>query len=145
MCGSHQRRRWINGAFFSSVFYVFKFRGMVLRSSHSLGRLGVLFFQFLYNISVLVLAWFSVGSYFLCLMLVYHHGLRNVSDSFRQSVLLAVACAYGLLSILQVHAVGCAACGLSLSVASSMPTELTFLDITASRFPQDSVGNPTRT
>jgi len=43
-----QRRRWLNGSFFSLVFYVTKFSTVLHRSDHGLWRRMALSIQFVY-------------------------------------------------------------------------------------------------
>lgn len=60
----NQRRRWLNGAFFSSV-YVLKRLGHVFRSDHSTWQKLLFCVPLLHGMLSLVLAWFSLAAFLL--------------------------------------------------------------------------------
>lgn len=60
----NQRRRWLNGAFFSSV-YILKRLGHVFRSDHSSLQKLVFCIPLLHGMLSLVLAWFSLAAFLL--------------------------------------------------------------------------------
>lgn len=64
-----QRRRWLNGSFFASV-YAIAHTGQVLRSGHSLSRKLMLIIETLYNIINLIFAWFALVSAFILDLLI---------------------------------------------------------------------------
>ncbi|KAF5707993.1 CHS-3 chitin synthase 3 [Fusarium mundagurra] len=60
----NQRRRWLNGAFFSTI-YVLKRCGHLWRSGHTRMRKVAFFIPLLHSVLALVLAWFSLGAFLL--------------------------------------------------------------------------------
>ncbi|KAH7269112.1 uncharacterized protein BKA55DRAFT_1803 [Fusarium redolens] len=60
----NQRRRWLNGAFFSTI-YVLKRCGHLWRSDHTIKRKLAFFIPLLHSILALVLAWFSLAAFLL--------------------------------------------------------------------------------
>ncbi|KAF5983770.1 CHS-3 chitin synthase 3 [Fusarium coicis] len=60
----NQRRRWLNGAFFSTI-YVLKRCGHLWRSDHSRIRKLAFFIPLLHSVLALVLAWFSLAAFLL--------------------------------------------------------------------------------
>ncbi|CAI7633243.1 unnamed protein product [Penicillium pancosmium] len=59
-----QRRRWLNGSFAASLYATMHFN-RIYRSGHSYIRLLAFHVQLIYNICQLVMAWFSLASYWL--------------------------------------------------------------------------------
>ncbi|VEU21040.1 DEKNAAC101942 [Brettanomyces naardenensis] len=59
-----QRRRWLNGSFFSAIYSVFQFY-RTWHTSHSTGRKILLHIEFIYQFLNLLVSWFSLGSYYL--------------------------------------------------------------------------------
>lgn len=60
----NQRRRWLNGAFFSTI-YVITHWPRVYKSGHSLVRLVAFHLQLFHGILALILAWFSLAAFLL--------------------------------------------------------------------------------
>ncbi|ENH75322.1 Chitin synthase 3, partial [Fusarium oxysporum f. sp. cubense race 1] len=60
----NQRRRWLNGAFFSTI-YVLKRCGHLWRSDHTIKRKVAFFIPLLHSVLALVLAWFSLAVFLL--------------------------------------------------------------------------------
>lgn len=60
----NQRRRWLNGAFFSTI-YVLKRSGHLWRSDHTRVRKLAFFIPLLHSVLALVLAWFSLAAFLL--------------------------------------------------------------------------------
>lgn len=60
----NQRRRWLNGAFFSTI-YVITHWGRMYRSGHNIIRLAAFHLQLFHNILALILAWFSLAAFLL--------------------------------------------------------------------------------
>ncbi|PNP85083.1 hypothetical protein FNYG_01608 [Fusarium nygamai] len=60
----NQRRRWLNGAFFSTI-YVLKRCGHLWRSDHTRIRKLAFFIPLLHSVLALVLAWFSLAAFLL--------------------------------------------------------------------------------
>ncbi|KAG4293515.1 hypothetical protein FPRO06_00100 [Fusarium proliferatum] len=60
----NQRRRWLNGAFFSTI-YVLKRCGHLWRSEHSRMRKLAFFIPIIHSVLALVLAWFSLAAFLL--------------------------------------------------------------------------------
>ncbi|KAI9314163.1 chitin synthase 1 [Dichotomocladium elegans] len=59
-----QRRRWLNGSFFSGVYAIFHW-GQVLRTHHSAGRKTLLIVELVYLSLSWVFSWFALGNFFL--------------------------------------------------------------------------------
>jgi chitin synthase len=60
-----QRRRWLNGSFFSQIYTVSHFSKLWLDSSHSLFRKFFFTLEFWYFFISAVVSWFNVGTYYL--------------------------------------------------------------------------------
>lgn len=56
-----QRRRWLNGSFFASV-YAIAHVSQIMRSGHSTARKIALMIETIYNVINLVFSWFSLVS-----------------------------------------------------------------------------------
>ncbi|KAF9241557.1 glycosyltransferase family 2 protein [Melanogaster broomeanus] len=59
-----QRRRWLNGSFFATV-YAIAHIGQIMRSGHSSGRKVSLFVETVYNCINMVFSWFGIGNFYL--------------------------------------------------------------------------------
>lgn len=60
----NQRRRWLNGAFFSTIYVVTHWSRMY-HSGHNILRLAAFHLQLFHNILALILAWFSLAAFLL--------------------------------------------------------------------------------
>ena len=123
-----QRRRWLNGAFFSLVFYVFKFPSMLFRARHSLLRRLCLLVQFVYQTSWLALSWFAISTYFLCLFLAFGQALASQPVKILNDTLFAVTAVFGVVCLIQVRS---CCCGESCSLAADLMAALTLAVKTA--------------
>ncbi|KAI8819656.1 chitin synthase-domain-containing protein [Fimicolochytrium jonesii] len=68
-----QRRRWLNGSFFASLYAVWHWKN-IFRSAHSTGRKTALLFEFFYNGVNLLFSWFALGNFYLA----FHFLMQNV-------------------------------------------------------------------
>jgi chitin synthase len=59
-----QRRRWLNGSFFASIYALTHFY-QIFESSHSIIRKTFFIIEFLYQLISMIFAWFAVGNFFL--------------------------------------------------------------------------------
>lgn len=59
-----QRRRWLNGSFAATLYSLMHFSRMY-RSGHNILRMFFFHIQLIYNIASVILAWFSLASYYL--------------------------------------------------------------------------------
>lgn len=59
-----QRRRWLNGSFFSAIYSLFHFY-RTWWTSHSIWRKILFHIEFIYQFFNLLVSWFSLGSYYL--------------------------------------------------------------------------------
>ncbi|CAG8537303.1 7899_t:CDS:2 [Dentiscutata erythropus] len=59
-----QRRRWLNGSFFASLYAVSHFY-YILRSDHCIGRKFFLFIEMIYQAYNLFFSWFALGNFYL--------------------------------------------------------------------------------
>ena len=66
-----QRRRWLNGAFFSLLYYLRNFHRFATEASHSVPRLAWMTVEFMYQVLQLLMNWFSAGSMFLILVIIF--------------------------------------------------------------------------
>lgn len=107
-----QRRRWLNGSFFSLVFYLTNFSRINTESAHSIIRKFFLTIQFLYQLSSIILNWVTVGSLYLSYVLVFNmtfEALDQVNqdedsipgDGVADELQYAFSLSYTLLTILQ--------------------------------------------
>ncbi|KAH7156580.1 chitin synthase-domain-containing protein [Dactylonectria macrodidyma] len=60
----NQRRRWLNGAFFSTI-YVITHWNRLYKSGHNIVRLAAFHLQLFHSILALILAWFSLAAFLL--------------------------------------------------------------------------------
>ncbi|KAF2639665.1 hypothetical protein P280DRAFT_428938 [Massarina eburnea CBS 473.64] len=60
----NQRRRWLNGAFFSTI-YVITHWNQMYKSGHNINRLAAFHIQLLHSILALILSWFSLAAFML--------------------------------------------------------------------------------
>ena len=98
-----QRRRWLNGSFFSLIYYVTKFHNLLGRSDHSWFRRIALMVQFFYQCSALILSWFGVGSLYLSLVVIFQLAMDAILDSSNH-IMWMFSLLYGFLTVLQVRA-----------------------------------------
>ncbi|KLU90669.1 hypothetical protein MAPG_10521 [Magnaporthiopsis poae ATCC 64411] len=64
-----QRRRWLNGAFTSTLYSIGRFYKMY-RSGHSIARLAAFHVELAYNLVTFLVAWFSLAGYLLTMFVV---------------------------------------------------------------------------
>lgn len=90
-----QRRRWLNGSFFTSIHAIMKF-GYIYRSKHSIGRKILLHVEMLYQLAQLVFSWFSLANYFITFFVL----AELVSNSVHWVHIPAIICEYIYLALL---------------------------------------------
>lgn len=95
-----QRRRWLNGAFFSLIYYVSKFFRITKDSAHSWPRKFMFWIQFLYQLSTLILNWFTVGTLYLSFSIVFFMSF-SAFPSVERELIYTFNIAYMFLTILQ--------------------------------------------
>jgi len=59
-----QRRRWLNGSFFASLYSTYNWRE-VYRTDHSIFRKFIFAIEFVYNLFNLLFSWFGLANFFL--------------------------------------------------------------------------------
>ncbi|ORX51940.1 chitin synthase 1 [Hesseltinella vesiculosa] len=59
-----QRRRWLNGSFFSGVYALFHW-GKIFKTDHSGGRKFLLFIELIYLSIQWIFSWFALGNFFI--------------------------------------------------------------------------------
>ena len=67
-----QRRRWLNGSFFSQLYAMSHFGRIWSESNHSFGRKLCITFEFFYFFISTIFTWFNVGSYYIGIRLVFN-------------------------------------------------------------------------
>jgi Chitin synthase len=97
-----QRRRWLNGSFFSLVYFVSKFHHLLSRSDHSWFRRLGLVVQFFYQLSSLIMSWFAVGSLYLSLVVIFNLALERLGDEASTQIMWVFSLSYGFLTFLQL-------------------------------------------
>ncbi|KAJ3113394.1 Chitin synthase, class 2 [Phlyctochytrium bullatum] len=66
-----QRRRWINGSFFASVYATWNWK-RILSSGHTGSRKAILIAEFIYNLIQILFGWFNLGNFFLTFYFVFN-------------------------------------------------------------------------
>ncbi|KAI9249437.1 chitin synthase-domain-containing protein [Phascolomyces articulosus] len=99
-----QRRRWLNGSFFASVYSLWNFSSM-WRSDHSFTRLLLLTIETIYNSISLIFNWISLGNFYIafyCITssLTNEHG--PLGDNQELGELLSEILRYGYLFVIVV-------------------------------------------
>ncbi|KAI9243443.1 chitin synthase 1 [Phascolomyces articulosus] len=64
-----QRRRWLNGSFFSGIYALFHW-GKILTTRHSILRKCLLFIELIYLSLSWIFSWFALGNFFLCFYII---------------------------------------------------------------------------
>lgn len=98
-----QRRRWLNGSFFASVYSFFHFY-RIWTSGHNIFRKIVLMIEFIYLFFNTLLSWFSLSSYFLVFRIL------------TLSIAMTYKSAFGVLSVVFLWLYG--VCVLSTFILS---------------------------
>jgi chitin synthase len=97
-----QRRRWLNGSFFSLVYFVSKFHHLLSRSDHSWFRRLGLVVQFFYQLSSLIMSWFAVGSLYLSLVVIFNLALERLGNEASTQIMWVFSLSYGFLTFIQL-------------------------------------------
>lgn len=92
-----QRRRWLNGSFFSLVYFILHFTRVLHRSRHSIPRRIGLSVQFVYQVGLLLLNWISVGSLYLSLVIIFTMSFSALPSVANEIMYTVSATASGLL------------------------------------------------
>ncbi|KAJ3078324.1 Chitin synthase, class 2, partial [Rhizoclosmatium hyalinum] len=66
-----QRRRWLNGSFFASVYAIQNFH-RIFYTRHTWLRMALLFIETIYNMSSLIYSWFSIASVYICFYFMFN-------------------------------------------------------------------------
>jgi chitin synthase len=87
-----QRRRWLNGSFFASLYALMHVGSLLSRSKHSLLRKVTVFLQYLYILITICFLWFMVANFYLIFYFsisylfdqteLYFHAVRLVFIAF---------------------------------------------------------------
>ncbi|KAI8144107.1 glycosyltransferase family 2 protein [Fennellomyces sp. T-0311] len=73
-----QRRRWLNGSFFSGIYALFHW-GKIIMTNHSMMRKVLLFIELVYLSLSWIFSWFALGNFFLCFYILTG-ALSTMSD-----------------------------------------------------------------
>jgi len=71
-----QRRRWLNGSFFASLYSTYNWRE-VYHTEHSLFRKFIFCIEYLYNLYSLLFSWFSLANFFLIFYFLADNVIKN--------------------------------------------------------------------
>ncbi|ORX87311.1 hypothetical protein BCR32DRAFT_198034 [Anaeromyces robustus] len=90
-----QRRRWLNGSFFASLYSTYNWRE-VYRTEHSLFRKIIFGIEFIYNILNLLFSWFGLANFFLTFYFLAGNVKNNSAqtDEHGSSIFLAMETIY---------------------------------------------------
>ncbi|OQR88524.1 chitin synthase (Chitin-UDP-GlcNac-transferase) [Thraustotheca clavata] len=72
-----QRRRWLNGSFFATLFALWNWRRVYYDTTHSFPRKMILLAQFVYNALQIVFSWFCPANFYLSLYFVIFQGFQD--------------------------------------------------------------------
>lgn len=95
-----QRRRWINGSWFSLVYYLTKLHTAMRKSGHSCFRRAGFYLQFVYQLLNLVITWLTTGSFYISQWIVLR--MTFAHQEFGSEIMFIVALVYGALVLVQV-------------------------------------------
>ena len=97
-----QRRRWINGTFFSNIHSVSNFY-QIFRTNHSATQKTVFIFQTIYNILMLLLNWFNIAtSYLFFYLLTIGYRDEATNSIFSNHLMVIILNQIYLFSLLTV-------------------------------------------
>ncbi len=77
-----QRRRWLNGSFFSQIYSVTHFARLWTESNHSIFRKFFITLEFAYFFISTILSWFNVGSYYVAIRLIMNEVFSHKTQYF---------------------------------------------------------------
>lgn len=97
-----QRRRWLNGTFFALVYVLLGFPKLLRRSDHSIIRRLVLTLQFVINFTLMIIAWFGIGSLFLSFFLIYTLSFQQVGDSAGGAIMWVFSSSFMIIILAQL-------------------------------------------
>lgn len=95
-----QRRRWLNGAFFSTAYYLANF-GLFWNTAHSVTKKLFLLTQFCFAITTAILSWFALASLYLTFMLVVQQAALSAPFG-QQEIITLFSTMFLLLIVVQV-------------------------------------------
>ncbi|RHY46495.1 hypothetical protein DYB28_008242 [Aphanomyces astaci] len=72
-----QRRRWLNGSFFATLFSIWNWGRVYTESNHSIARKLALLLLYVYNILQVVFSWFLPANFYLALYFVIFQGFQE--------------------------------------------------------------------
>nr|ADE62520.1 chitin synthase 1 [Saprolegnia monoica] len=72
-----QRRRWLNGSFFATLFAIWNWGRVYTESNHSFTRKMALLVQYVYNVLQVIFSWFLPANFYLALYFVIFQGFKD--------------------------------------------------------------------
>jgi cellulose synthase/poly-beta-1,6-N-acetylglucosamine synthase-like glycosyltransferase len=98
-----QRKRWLNGTFFASVYTLFQYPRIIKETTHSVLRKFFFFFEWFFIAIGVFMTWFTISNLFLIFYYVWQQGLNAAGDSQERAddILLFLMLVY--LSVLIVQ------------------------------------------
>jgi chitin synthase len=84
-----QRRRWINGSFFASIYALTHYYHLI-HSGHSFIRKIILYFEFFYNIINVIFSWIGLSSFYLTFYFLSSGSVNWPDPFYGQDYLIAI-------------------------------------------------------
>ncbi|ORY48848.1 hypothetical protein BCR33DRAFT_12012 [Rhizoclosmatium globosum] len=81
-----QRRRWLNGSFFASVYSVSNYYRLFL-TKHTFFRMFLLTLETIYNLANIIYSWFSIASIYVCFFFMFNLAASEDLAACTQAVL----------------------------------------------------------
>lgn len=107
-----QRRRWLNGSFFATVFVLLNWSRVFVESNHSMTRKSFLMIQYTYYVLITVFSWFLPSNFYLAIYYLVVQGfLRDkwgfydtseIGDGVKSAVVVIFNICYGVLMFMQI-------------------------------------------
>lgn len=96
-----QRRRWLNGSLFALIYYIKNFKRFARDTNHSISRLTFLSLQFCYQVVLLLMNWFALGSMYLILVVLMALTTRNLPEG-SEELIYTFTVGYTFLTVAQL-------------------------------------------
>lgn len=84
-----QRRRWLNGSFFSLLYYLYHFPRF-MHTSHGIPRKVGFLVQFFYLLTTAGFSWFTIASLLLSFFLIFGQSINYAAFGVKETKLLYI-------------------------------------------------------